>query len=390
MNLARPGARRRWSIVAAVIALLVATPIVVAAWPARAARVDPQVLRERILASAARPYQGYVESSGRLALPAIPQLGDVVGLFGGTTSMRVWHAAPRSWRVAVLDPVAEHDFYATDAGAYTWDYGRNLWTEILGDPPVRLPWAPDLLPPDLARRLLAAPAPGDRLETLPTRRVAGVSAAGLRLTPGDPDTTIGHVDVWADPATGLPLRIDLPGAFTSRFLDLRQEPPDPAVLVPDASDTSGFAATDRPGITAALNSVSAANLPSSLAGRARASGPVSAVAVYGSGLSKFVVVALPGRQGARVVNAIRDGGGAVVPGGYVLGSAVLTVLASRPTGRRAVGWKPAGSCSSVFPARPDHTRTAYRLAPTNVDSDGSVAGTGFHVIVVDPSRERSS
>jgi hypothetical protein len=334
VNLARPGARRRWSVVAVVIALLVATPVVVEAWPARAAPIDPGLLRERILASAGLPYQGYVETSGRLALPAIPQLGDVVELFGGTTSMRVWRASARSWRVAVLDPIGERGFYATGSGAYRWDYDRNLWTEIIGDPPVRLPSAPDLLPPDLARRLLAEPAPGDHVEAIPARRVAGVTAAGLRFTPGDPDTTIGHVDVWADPASGLPVRVDLAGALTTRFLDLTQTPPPAGVLVPDAAGSSGFASTDRPDITTALNAVASANLPGTLAGRARVSGPVGAVAVYGTGLSRFVVLAVPGRLGPRVVNAIRDGGGAVVPGGYVVGSGLITVLASRPTGRR--------------------------------------------------------
>src|SRR3712207_7111533 len=42
---------------------------------------------------------------------------------------------------------------------------------------------------------------------------SGRDAAGLRLTPSDPDTTIGRVDIWADatgdPATALPLRVEV-------------------------------------------------------------------------------------------------------------------------------------------------------------------------------------
>src|SRR4029453_13306921 len=99
-------------------------------------------------------------------------------------------------------------------------------TQVVGDLPARLPQAPDLLPPDLARRLLADAAPGDGLTALPPRRVAGIAAAGLRFTPGDPDTTIDRLDVWADPATGLPLQVELAGGFPSRFLALSLTPPD--------------------------------------------------------------------------------------------------------------------------------------------------------------------
>jgi hypothetical protein len=249
--------------------------------------------------------------------------------------MRAWYASPTAWRVAVLDPIGEKDTYATASGTYLWDYGRNLWTQIVGEPPVRLPSAPDVLPPDLARRMLSQAGPGDRLTSLAPRRVAGVAAAGVRLAPADRDTTISHVDVWADPATGLPLEVDVSGVFTSRFLDLAQRAPAVGVVTPDAAASSGFASTDRPDITAALNAVAAADLPGTLAGRSRVAGPVSAAGVYGTGLSRFVVLALPGRLGRQSLDAVRSAGGTVVPGGYVVRSGVLTVLASRPAGRRA-------------------------------------------------------
>jgi hypothetical protein len=38
------------------------------------------------------------------------------------------------------------------------------------------------------------------------RHIAGVDAAGLRINPTDPATTIGRVDIWADPETGLALQ----------------------------------------------------------------------------------------------------------------------------------------------------------------------------------------
>jgi hypothetical protein len=336
VNVLRPGAARRWAVVAAVIAILVAVPLVRAALPVGTPRVDPAVLRARILASAGVPYQGYVDAHGTIVLPALPQLGEVSQLFGGSTSMRVWRASPEAWRVAVLDPVGERDTYRAGKDTYTWDFSRNLWTQVVGDLPARLPAAPDLLPPDLARRLLADAAPGDTLTTLPSQRVAGVAADGLRFTPGDPDTTIGRLDVWADPATGLPLQVDLAGVFSSRFLDLGKDPPDAKVLIPDAAASSGFTTTSQNDVTAALNIVAGPGLPGSLAGKTRLPGSVAGLGVYGSGLSRFVVTPVPGRVGQRTLDAVRDAGGAPVAGGYALQSTVLTVLVVRPTRRTYV------------------------------------------------------
>ena len=322
---------RRWSVVSAVVAVLVAVPLIRSIQPVRATAADPQVLRERILAAAGRPYQGYVLSQGTLVLPSIPQLGDVKNLFGANNSIRVWHASTDAWRVAVLDPTGEQDYYRTAEGTYTWDYEKDLWTQIVGEPPVRLPAAPDVLPPELTKRLLSDEA---AVKPIAAKRIAGVAAAGLRFAPSDPDTTVRYVDVWADPTTGLPLQIDVGGLFNSRFLDVSQVPPPADVITPNASIASGFATTNRPDITTALNSVATADLPGSLADRGRVPGPVTAAAVYGTGLSRFVVLALPGRIARQTFTAVRNGGGVSVPGGYVLGSGVLTVLVSRPAPRK--------------------------------------------------------
>jgi len=327
------GEVKRWVIVGAVVAVLVAVPIVRANLPVHAPRIDPAALRTKILASAGVPYQGYADTQGSVILPAIPQLGEVTQLFGGGTSMRVWRAGAGTWRVAVLDPVGERDIYRGGGNTYTWDFGRNLWTQVVGELPARLPRAPDLLPPDLARRLLADAAPGDGLTALPPRRVAGIAAVGLRFTPGDPDTTIQRLDVWADPATGLPLQVDLGGAFASRFLEFSPSAPDPHVLIPDAAASSGFTTTTQNDVTAALNIVTNTQLPTSLAGRARLRGAVSGLGVYGTGLSRFVVAPVPGRVGQRTLDAVRNAGGTAVPGGFVVQSAVLTVLVVRPARR---------------------------------------------------------
>ena len=276
--------------------------------------VDPAVLRGQILGSAAAPYHGTADSHGGLGLPDLPQLADTAALLSGPASLRVWYAAPDAWRVAQLQTAGERDIYRAGADTYLWDFQTNLLTRVLGTLPVRMPWAADLTPPDLARRLLGNSAPGDQFSALPSRRVAGVLAAGVRLTPADQHTTIDRVDIWADPRTGLPVRVEV-GAratarpvLTSRFLDLDQHAPDRAVLTPRRAGSANFTETSQPDMATAINSIAAVRLPRSLAGQPRAGipGQVGAVAGYGSGLSKFVVIPLPGRAGCQAMRTLRE------------------------------------------------------------------------------------
>jgi hypothetical protein len=84
------GAVRRWAIVIAVVAVLLALPAAVAAWTAlnddRSA-ADP---RTAALASAAVPVSGFVESTCGLALPTTDQLSSLADLLSDRTEMRVW------------------------------------------------------------------------------------------------------------------------------------------------------------------------------------------------------------------------------------------------------------------------------------------------------------
>ena len=166
-------------------------------------------LRRRILGSAAQPWVGLAEATGRVALPELPALESTTALFTGVTRVRGYVAGPDRWRADELTPVGERDVYRLDGREYVWDFGFDQLTTLSGDAALRLPRAADLLPPELGRRLLRL-APDDPVDPAagpPHRRAR--AADGLRLTPSDPDTTIGRVDVWADPVTGLPLRVEV-------------------------------------------------------------------------------------------------------------------------------------------------------------------------------------
>lgn len=327
--------------------------------PVPGAEIVPAQLREQIL-QASIPYRGYAESDGSLGLPDLPEAGDVAALFGGRTRLRVWHAAPDRSRVDLLTPTGERGFYTTRAGATTWNYERDITTDLFGEPDLRLPRAADLSPPELARRLLGGPRGTEQLSGLPARRIAGISAAGLRLAPADPDTTIGAVEVWADPATGLALEVRVsgrsggPSSLTSRFLEVAQGPGAvPAeVLVPPYPDGSERASARVPRISELIDGYFPPPLPERLAGRPRStvlSGGGESLRTYGQGFSTFAAVALPPGFGRDTVEVARSAGAQRVSldGGEaaVLSTALLTLVAVLPDGR-ADGYVLAGTVAA--------------------------------------------
>jgi hypothetical protein len=303
---------RRWGLVLALVVVLAAVPVGINLWPVRAAGLDPGTLRARVTASGSQAYQGYAQSTGLLGLPALPNLTQVTALVSGTTEMRTWYAAPDRWRVDVLGEGTEHDLYQTPSAQFTWDFGDNQLTRIDGDQPVRLPRAADVTPPELVRRLLSIAA-GDRVEPLAARRVAGVDAAGLRLIPASADTTVAHVDIWADPKTGLPLQAEITAkggarpVFVTRFLEIHFSTPDAAVLTPPAPRPGiGFTTTEAPDILSAINRRRPVELPAALAGLPRRD-PVTGLTTageYGTGLSSIVVAGLPGRFGSQAFQQV--------------------------------------------------------------------------------------
>jgi hypothetical protein len=308
--------RRRWAAVAAGAAVLCALPVIVAFWPVRAAAVGTGTLRTRILASAGQAYQGYALSSGAMGLPALPRLAGVAALFSGATRMRAWYAGPRRWRVDVLGTGTERDLYQRPEGQYVWDYADNALTLVTGEQPVRLPRAADLLPPDLARRLLAA-ATGDRVAALPARRVAGRPAAGLRVIPTDPHTTVARVDIWADPGSGLPLAVDVTGRgatrpiLSTRFLQVSLAAPADATLRPPAVPAgAGFTESTAADVLGVLRRSGADPLPPVLAGQPRlaAAAALAAAGRYGRGLAQFVVLRLPGAFGRQAEGGVETYG----------------------------------------------------------------------------------
>lgn len=316
--------RRRWAVAVGVLALVIAVPAVVASWPVSpATALSPAQLRDRVTASSDVGWSGYAEASGGLNLPDVAQFSDVTSLLSGTSRLRVWYAAPDRSRVDQLYPTGERSRYVTPTGQAVWDYGAQLLTLVRRDPTVRLPRPDDLPPPQLARRLLSGTARDDAVSPLPARRVAGVDAAGFRVAVADPRTTVGAVDVWADPESGLPVAVevrtkDAAGRLAagpvvvSTMLDLDRSPPDPAVLEPHAGPGAGTTRSPTSDLFGILGRGSPAAVPDTVDGvdRERPQRGFGALGQYGTSLSQLVVVPLPADLATSLLSNISRGGSA--------------------------------------------------------------------------------
>jgi hypothetical protein len=385
MSVVRTQAWRRWAVVVCGVAAMCALPAVIAALPVPGSDLSAAQLRARIMASASAPYQGYAESDVDLDLPPLPELGNVTGLLDGITDQYAWYRSPEHWRADTLTTAGEDDTYQTPQGTVLWDYARNLYTRVTGAQPVRLPRAADLLPPALARRMLGYAGSATRISTVAPQRVAGVDAAGLRLIPDDPSSTIRAVDIWADPGTGLPVQVEVFGrgggapVLVSRFLDLSQSRPSLAAVTPDPAPGTGYTTTTLPNVSGVLNGFGPA-LPDSLAGLGRSASPLPKdcgavtapaagapvkflvprrgarpgkprrnvrvppsrcaqgglddVAAYGAGFSRFAVLPLPAGVGTSALNAALAAGAEVKLSGGIgvlIRTPLLTVLLARST-----------------------------------------------------------
>ncbi len=295
---------RRWLVVLCGVLVLIAMPAAISAWPVHQSTIPAGELLSRITHSQAAAYSGFAESSGGLALPVTRQLSSVGDLFGGSTKMRVWWRAPSEWRVDTITFFGESDVHTTRRGSWTWDYedNRATFTGPGTAVAVRLPISGDLLPPNLGRRLLSEATPGE-IARLPSKRIAGRSVPGLRLTPHSPVSTIGHVDVWADLASGLPVRVDVYGkspggpVLSSKFLDFSPRTPPAATIAFTRPRQSHVRIQNQPDIAAAIDQFSAQTPPAELAGlaRNRSLPSLGSIGIYGVGVTELAAAPLPDR-----------------------------------------------------------------------------------------------
>jgi hypothetical protein len=306
----------RWVVVTTGVAVLCCLPVLAGAVPASVSARTPQQLESLILGSQRMSFSGYAESDASFGLPPLPAFSSVTPLLDGVTRMRVWQASADRWRVDTLSDTGENDTYQAGDTTFVWDSGEELLTAIYGAEAIRLPRAADLVPSSLGIRLISWAGPGARLSSLPPRRVAGQSAAGLAISPASPRSTIARADIWASAATGLPLLVEVFGhgsaqpALQAQFLQAGPWTPDSAVLRPQRGPGTGFTSTTPGDFAGVLSNLADEPLPGRLAGLTRQRSPVPQIGVYGTGLTSFAVLAFTRGTGGQLVSDALSAGAA--------------------------------------------------------------------------------
>ncbi len=292
--------RARWLAVAVVALGVASAPLVTEALPVRESNISATRLADRIQGAADLGWSGEVRSQGSLRVPLTGStFGGIARLLGEETHLRVWWLDRENWRIDRIRTTGESDS-VRDGGLmvrFNYEESRVRFTPYSE---IRLPDDVDVVPSTLAARLLGGAHP-DELSRLPSRRVAGRAAAGLRLVPSDARSTISQVDVWADVASGLPLRVEVYGEprgevpiLETELTTLTLVKPERAKatfrLAPHLDFSRGVALDEAAGAAKFAPFVP----PERVAGLARRGEPLDfgAVGVYGRGPTAILAVPL--------------------------------------------------------------------------------------------------
>ena len=305
----------RWLVVLLTAAAFVATPLLVSARPAAPSDMSATELAERIQRSADLGWSGLVEARGTLQVPDSDSFATLVQLLGEETRLRVWWRSADDWRVDRIRSTGETGLFRQGGSTIRWVFESETATYSPVSK-IRLPDASDLLPPTFARSLLQGVRESE-LSRLPAQRIAGIDAPGLRLAPDESATTVGRVDVWADPGSGLPLQVELYGVGEERPVlttTLRElSPGAPPAASTDFTPAEGVHVNYQPSVdvAAAANAFAPYDLPASLAGLGSRDGQdPGAVGIYGRGPTTLIVLPLRGQVAGPLGRQLRDRGSA--------------------------------------------------------------------------------
>lgn len=344
----------RWSVVATGVVALLVVPWAVRAWPAHESDIGAADLLAQVVGARDHPYSGYVESTGTLQLPVADRFTDVGDLFGGRTRMRVWWRGDDAWRVDKLLTSGEQDLIHSAQGTMRWRYEQADAT-LSPDPVIRLPRTADLVPPAVAD-LLLDDVKASEVRRLDARRVAGIDAPGLRLEPAAEQSSIDHVDLWVDPTSGVPLRVEVvakgasSAAFTSTFREFSSSTPPAERVAFTPPRGADFRFDDVLDIADAANQYAPVLPPETVAGLAKSPAADRAVGIYGSGVTRLLTIPMRGREASPLREQLR-----ITPGAQTLDqgtSAVVGPLAVLLTGAgEDGGWLIAGTVTRETLAR---------------------------------------
>ncbi len=343
----------RWCLVALAAMLVVAAPFAAGALPVGDSEQTADELLAQVSGAQEASYSGFVETAGALQLPVASRFNSAGALFGEQTRLRVWWRDADAWRVDRLLLSGETDLIHDGEFTTEFDYEDNAATASR-DPDIRLPRTADLLPPALAKRALSD-TDETALSRIPARRVAGIEAPGLRLKPATNKSNVDHVDLWADPGSGLALRVEIwsdgrTPDLTSEFRNFEAGAPPAERTTYSPADGTEVSFDEVLDIADASNQYAPLLPPEVIGGLAKTLDSDGAVGVYGTGLTQLIAIPLRGREAGPLREQI-----AIAPGserdsrGTVLTEGILTVLLTGVDDDG--GWLIAGTANRRTAAR---------------------------------------
>ena len=173
----------RWLAVLLAAAAFIVMPLLMSARPAAPSDMTAVELAARVQESADVPWSGFVETAGTLQVPDNESFATLAQMLGENTQLRVWWRSADDWRVDRIRSTGETGLFRHGWGIVRWVFESQTATYSPVSK-IRLPDASDLLPPTFARSLLQGAREGE-LGRLPARRIAGIDAPGVRLTPDE-------------------------------------------------------------------------------------------------------------------------------------------------------------------------------------------------------------
>jgi outer membrane lipoprotein-sorting protein len=210
------GSRRalHWLVPAAAAVAVIAGGATAGTIVARADRALPPRSAAELLADLRNAdvdgFSGTIVQSADLGLPAVGSLArgagnrrtggaaDLAGLFTGTSTIRIWYGGPDRQRLALLNAHGETDVIRNGAEAWLWNSTDRMASHLT------LP-----VTPMGAAAALASAGSATAVSTAGVTEVAGRDAYELVLTPRDPVSLIGRVNLAVDAEHHLPLRVDV-------------------------------------------------------------------------------------------------------------------------------------------------------------------------------------
>jgi hypothetical protein len=305
----------RWLVVLLTAVAFVATPLVISARSAAPSDISATELAGRIQQSGNVGWSGFVETVGTLQVPDNESFATLGQLLGDNTQLRVWWRSADDWRVDRLRSTGETNIFRQGRGMVRWVFESQTATYSPVSK-IRLPEASDLLPPTFARALLHG-VRDNELTRLPARRIAGIDASGLRLTPKERATTVKHVDIWAHAGSGLPLSVELYGLgekrpiLTTTLRELKLGAPPVTATRFTLAEGVRVVYEQSVDIAAAANAFAPYDLPLSLAGLSSRDGEdPGPVGIYGRGPTTLIALPIRGQVAGQLRRQLQDRGAA--------------------------------------------------------------------------------